>query len=225
MLSKLSGLFTVLIYVLLISLMINGCLHSTIKHKDDPYWLQESPLVIYRGAEYFWHDDFAGVDWKERNQRDMKMISYLFLRYNKDSGHYQLLKEVEEFSNDVTKYPPKKLTYLKSGAKEYILYMSQLSTDVKNYCTNYFKGDTSAFMYSELANTHFQNLKNNYYYEEESGIYELNKDLHDKLYTPDGVQLSKTEIDHYESIIKDSYESMLFYYKSAYKDIFKEEYN
>ena len=52
----------IVFYIVVLGTWINGCFHSFKKHKDDPRWLQESPLVIYRGVEYFWHDDFEGVN-------------------------------------------------------------------------------------------------------------------------------------------------------------------
>ena len=224
MLSKLSEILTIFFYILIFSLLINGCFHSFKKHKDDPSWLQESPLAIYRGIEYFWHDDFAGVDWKERNQRDMKMVSYFFLKYLADSAKYKLLKEVDEFSNDIVKYPPKQLAYLKTGAKEYILMDLQISSDVKKYCVNYFKGDTSAFMYSEESNNYLTHLKKKFYFEEDMSSFELNKTLHNRLRIPEGEQKDRIEVEHYLELLDNNYSATINNYKIAYKDIFKEAY-
>ena len=213
-------------YILFFGFTIFGFWHVSKKHSAHEMNVCEwaFPVATYHGLEFFWHDDFAGVDWKGRNERDFKMITYFYIRYKGDSAKYQLTKDIEEFSNDINKYPADKLNYLKSGAKEYILMTSQLEIDITKYCQNYFQGDTSAFIYSDLTNTHLLNLKKSYYFDEEISSFGLNKTLHDRLRTSNDAPFTNDEKETFMKRMEANYDDGLFYYKKAYKDIFKVEY-
>lgn len=208
-------------YIIFLGLTIFGYWHVNKKHSDRTINLCEwiFPIASYYGLEYFWHDDFAGVDWNERHERDMKMISYFFTRYEKDSAKFQLTKDIQDFSNEIKSYPPEELIYLKSGAKELMLMTTHLTYDMINFSENYLKGETSDFIFSDLTNDHLTKLKTKYH-----------------IYTGDEMNTSKLNIQMQNSlrkmnptsenleILKENFESYLSDYKNAYKDIFKEEY-
>lgn len=219
---KLKGFAITLKYILFIGLTIFGFWHVIKKHSDRLnicMWI--FPVATYHGLEFFWHNDFAGVNWKERNQRDMKMVSYFFLRFKSDSAKYQLLKEVDEFSKDIKNYPIEQLEYLKNGGKEYIIYNEHSYTDLKQYCKNYFQGDTSEFVYSQLTNKSLLKLKNVYYSEEDTPVKDVNEMLHFRLRQSNESSMGGEE---FLQMVKNFHDNNIYAFKSAYKDIFKENY-
>lgn len=121
------------LYILVIGSWINGCIHSYSKHNNDPDWLQNSPLVIYRGIEYFWHDDYADVNWEERIKNDAGTI-FTFLNLSNENSDIDNVKmQIENFSKKIKKYPPEKLNLLKVAAKQYIRFNKTLSNEMYNY--------------------------------------------------------------------------------------------
>lgn len=117
-------------FFLFFALMINGCVHSCKKHKDDPTWLQDTPAVIYRGIEYFWHDDFEGVNWDSRLKNDVEEI-YYYLAVSTPGISDSLNMEIEKLSTKISKYPSSKIGYLKTATHTFINYVTGMRKDVQ----------------------------------------------------------------------------------------------
>lgn len=228
LMEKIKNFLIPVCWILGIGLTILGYWHVNKKHSDRELSICEwmFPVATYHGLEYFWHDDFAGVDWNARNQRDMKMISYFLLRYKSDSAKYQLTKDMDEFSTDITKYPKEQILYLKEGTKAYVNLSILMIKDIKRYSVNYFKGDTSAFIYSDSTNNIIIKLKKEYYFSEDISVsvYDLNRTLHERLRSSNNSEITKEEIDNFFKRMDSNYENSIYSLKQAYKDIFKEDF-
>jgi hypothetical protein len=137
---KISDILAAVAYVSIFSLTINGCVHSCNKHKDDPQWLSNTPLAIYRGAEYFWHDDFGDVDWRERIENDGATILDYMNMVNVGKRVDEIKMEIEEFSKRIRTYPSSKQDTLKRIAKLYIDYSQLAVSELSNYCDSVYNG-------------------------------------------------------------------------------------
>jgi hypothetical protein len=137
----------VIIWILFFGLLVNGCVHSCNKHKNDPVWLQETPAVIYRGVEYFWHDDFAGVNWTERIKDDVGTAVQLITASQQTYQINETKSEIEKFANKMKTYPVDKKLEIQDGVKKFILFSEYLGRDFYGYVVN-FKRDSTF----ELAN-------------------------------------------------------------------------
>jgi hypothetical protein len=157
-----SEIATTAAYILFGALLINGCVHSCKKHKDDPIWLQDTPAVICRGVEFFWHDDFAGVDWNERIKDDI-MIECRLIDYSTGITNINDIQmQTEEFSKRISTYPSKWKQELKNGASAYIRWNLSLKNDVINYATDIINGLNKQFDFSESTNKIYDSTKNYY---------------------------------------------------------------
>jgi hypothetical protein len=128
-------------YILIFGLIINGCVHSCKKHKDDPDWVQHSPLAIYRGVEYFWHDDFKGLDWDKRLSSDVYVMFELMSAIGNTTEVETLANEVEKFSKKIEDYPKDKKEYLKVAFIRFTNYSMSVSEDMISYLTQLKDGE------------------------------------------------------------------------------------
>ncbi len=124
-----------------LGLLVNGCVHSCTKHKDDPEWLQNTPAVIYRGVEYFWHDDFKGMDWDKRLKSDVFVMFDLMGKIGYETQTESLFNEVEKFSKKINEYPVDKKTYLKNALKKFMQYSMAVSDDMIEFETKLKNGE------------------------------------------------------------------------------------
>ena len=109
-----------------------GVFHSFDKHGviDGYVGTALFPWAMYRGIEFWWHDDYAGVNWDQRLKTDMKSCVYFFEESNKDANNkYQLNEDLEKFSTKIRSYPKDKKQYLKNGCKIIISYDLSLTQD------------------------------------------------------------------------------------------------
>ncbi len=214
-------------YIIIIGLTIFGYWHVAKKHSANELnismWI--FPIATYHGLEFFWHNDFADVDWKDQNQRDMKMLGYFFLRYENDSARYNLSKEIKEFSIDINKYPKAQLDYLKNGAKSYIFFMRHMSSDIENYSLNYFHGDTLQFVFSDSTKNIIKLLKTKYYLDESLSENDMDKTLHERLRFPNNMTPSQIQIDNYVQTLRKNHEDGDYSFRQVYKEIFKEPFD
>lgn len=145
------------VYTLFVLLFINGCLHSFRKHPEDPNWLQYSPLAIYRGVEYFWHDDFAGVNWDKRLSSDVYVAMELMMKIQNTTEVETLSSEFEKFSNKISDYPGEKKEYIKNAIVNFVNYSLAVSEDMVSFIeeikggksVNYSEWDITSKQYKD----------------------------------------------------------------------------
>ena len=210
-----------IMYILVGGLLLNGCVHSCKKHKDDPSWLQDTPAVMYRGVEYFWHDDFAGVDWNERLESDVRTAIILMDNFSSKEKADENAKQIEEFSKKIQAYPKDKFRYIKNASATYIRFTKTTTDDVTSYIEALKNNTTlvSGKGWNENARPYADSIIYIYKYTE---MAEQNKYL-DSLVTTSGQNidnLSNADIDRGKANLKMTSAAL----QSAYKILFKEEF-
>lgn len=203
-------------YVSIMALCLNGCVHSCKKHKDDKEWFQWSPLVAYRGAEYFWHDDFAGVDWDKRIKDDGATAIELLMKSNSETT-VDLREQADYFSDKISKYPRDKFEKIKIAGQSIFRINTLVKRDVGDFIENYQEGDR--FKLSKGTKNLLDSLGSYY---DVKGSSDMSNKLEETFNAYNFNDSLLTEMR------KNYNEGNLFEeatVKSYYKRIFKEDYN
>lgn len=112
-----------LVWTLVLWAELGGLYHSYTKHNDVVLAFFIPPVAVYRSVEFFWHDDFKGVNWDKRLPNDIKACLYFLAEYaHEEANIVQLNKDLEEFSSIINKYPEDKRDYIKSTIDDYFIY-------------------------------------------------------------------------------------------------------
>ncbi|MDX9782915.1 MAG: hypothetical protein RBT35_08065 [Bacteroidales bacterium] len=113
------------------ALYILGVYHSYTKHPNDLGIVRWSPYAVYRGVEFFWHDDFAGVNWEERLRDDAnKCIRLLNRSYSEDIDQAKFDKAIEEYKKTLKKYPEDRIEVLRIVSQNYIKHSNSFFRDI-----------------------------------------------------------------------------------------------
>ena len=79
------------------------------------------PIAWYHAAEYFWHDDFAGVDWDERLSSDYETTIYFLNQpYQTEMDTFRVNQDLEEFSTILQDYPAEHRASLETAIRSHI---------------------------------------------------------------------------------------------------------
>lgn len=132
-----SGLFGIAIAFFYVA----GCIHSSKKHKDDGDILMYTPFSVYRGIEMFWHNDYAGVDWKEKVTDDVGTAIQLMSSTMGSSKIDDVKSQINEFADKISKYPPQRKKEVKEGVVKFYRFLDSWTNDFTNYIDT-FKADT-----------------------------------------------------------------------------------
>jgi hypothetical protein len=146
----------VLIYFAVVASYFTGIVHTFKKHNkiEALVSIGAFPWAIYRGIEYWWHDDFADVNWKERISSDaLQGIALIQTCAQQDANTYQLAKDLNEFASRVNKYPADRLKELKEKLKHYISYEISVSTDILNAVKGAESGGSWRVVFSEQTHS------------------------------------------------------------------------
>lgn len=224
MTGKLLETLQILFWVAFLGLIINGCFHSFKKHKDDPAWLQESPLVIYRGAEYFWHDDFAGVEWNKRIADDIatafELITYSTESKNIDENKMQM----EAFAKKIADYPSDKSDRVKKGLVIFLKFNVTYANDDLDFIKKYLEDSRAEFKYSDITNQYYDTLTRIYNLAEAKML----KNTMDSILPNQKAKFYSIPDSDVQKIYTEVYKSKEAYidaYHLGYKRIFNEDYN
>lgn len=199
---------------LLIGLIINGCVHSCKKHKDDPEWLQNTPIAVYRGVEFFWHDDFAGVDWKERVSEDINTSIRLFTGVTQTYDLVNTKQQIEDFSKQLLKYPTVRRKEIAHAVRMFLQFGDLWTKDVIAHLEG--SDSNSSFEFSPKAKRAYDSLMN-YYYIAEMKDFQTAADslINDMIENPENKQIYITRLKGHDATDIRQYEK--YFYK-----IFKE---
>lgn len=129
-----------LIVVALLWGELGGLYHSASKHSLRDAFLSFviPPYSWYRSIEFFWHDDFAGVDWPKRLRNDVKICIYFLNKASSnDVNANERTMEIENFSARIAKYPNERKEHLKEVARVYIRFMLSLMDDFQTALDTY----------------------------------------------------------------------------------------
>lgn len=113
---------------LIVALYILGTIHSHYKHAEDSH----NPfLMIYRGVEFFWHNNIDEADSVEQLKSDTQSLFDLLINaitHERNSNEQE--KELDEFRNKIKVYPKDKILFLKRAGAFYVAYNSSLDSDL-----------------------------------------------------------------------------------------------
>lgn len=212
--------------VIVIGLFILGDYHSCTKHKDDSELITYTPLAIYRGVEFFWHNDFAGVNWEERLKEDGKScIHFLNQAIDKSINPHELNKNIEIFSKDINKYPKDKLEILKTVSKFFIEYSMTFYINVQKAMKYYFNNREINLSYSGEILTIESKLKKylpqEYFEQIRNTMEESYKQIKESF--PKLDDLDETDKNDRLNTIENGVNLLKLKFDSAYKKIFNED--
>ncbi len=128
-----SSILTILLYVSLFADYGLGVVHSFKKHGvvDGIIATTLFPWALYRGIEFWWHDDYADVNWDKRLTNDVQTCIYFISSANDDNvDKYQINENIEKFSDKIKDYPKEYKQFLRDATKKYILYSNSISIDL-----------------------------------------------------------------------------------------------
>lgn len=223
---------SILTFLIAISLFADygiGVVHSFKKHgvADGFVGTVLFPWAMYRGVEFWWHDDFENVNWDKRLSNDIQTcIYFIAITNDKSADKFQINENIEKFSEKIKDYPKDKRQYLIDGTKNYILYSYSLTNDFLNSLSEYKKNgnfnltssDESIKLETELLNFKLdEDIKLC-----KKGIVELNNQMKENLPS------DKTLIDHerikdIETTMNIEMEIRIKEIRSIYKSLFNEE--
>ncbi len=206
-----------------------GIYHSFKKHgvADGLIGTVIFPWAIYRGAEYWWHDDYGNVNWDKRLGNDMQTCVYFIMLVNdKNADKYQINENLEKFSEKIKDYPADKRQYLIDGTKKYIQYSNSMTHDFltsfndykKNGNFNFTIGDSTKKLETDLSN--FKLKEDIALFKK--GIEALNKQMQDNL-PSDTSYIDYEKIKDLETSMNLSIELQHKELKRVFKSIFNEE--
>lgn len=223
-----TGLGQLLFYLIFFGTLVTGVYHAFKKHGalDGIVSIAIFPWGLYRGAEFWWHDDYKNVNWDKRLASDLQTsIYFITVNQDKDADKYKNNEDMEKFSNKISKYPEEKKNYLAEGTKLFINYSMSITDDFSNNIEGYKNGNNVNIN----SSTNTKNLEEKlikYDLKEEveiirSSIEKLNKNLQDNLYVND--RIDEKDLDEIISNISLSLKMQEKEYKRTYKTIFDKE--
>jgi hypothetical protein len=152
--NNLDSLIGVLTIVSTVALFVNGLLHSGKKHgrSDTAISLSFFPWGIYRGVEYFWHDDYANVDWDKKVANDINSCTDIIIKIDSENADKSKINEtLEKLSNKFEEYPKEKKNYIKEVVRIYINYIKYWRCDFLNSVTDFM--DSGLYKHIKSNNT------------------------------------------------------------------------
>lgn len=211
------GIFIVIALTLLFFI---GSYHAFDKHKDGSLTIYVFPWGWYRGVEFFWHNDFAGVDWDKKLKNDTKSCIYFIDKAgNNDVNVNKLNSEMEEFSKLISKYPNEKKDYLKLASESYYKYALSLTQDMFEYIkrSEYDKDIVASSKTIEL-----ENELSKYLQKEDIELYSKGKNEYFLIIKKffENQKFESFDNNIFDLLLKKSYNE----FKHTYKNLFNEEY-
>jgi hypothetical protein len=202
-----------------------GLIHSFKKHgiADGLIGAIAFPWAMYRGVEFWFHNDFSDVNWDKRLESDMKTCVYLFSQAQM-GNKIELNESIEKFSNKINEYPAEKKRFLVDGARLYLTYFDKISINIIASLDTYIKEGR----FEIIQNSSVEKLENEltkYYLKEEVSSVKIGmEDLKKK------IQLDfplDSNISDRKNIInlKNSIEFQLRNQKTDFRRVYKQIFN
>ena len=226
----LTSLLLGLLYIIGIGDYGIGVVHSFNKHGigDGIIGMVAFPWAMYRGVEYWWHDDYADVDWDKRLKTDMlNSVYFINEGNNSEANQFQLNEDIEKFSSKIKDYPSEKKQFLIDGTRKYIQYSQSMAKDMMNSFNKYFTTENFDIVFSAKTKALEKDLTDYKLQEDiaiaKKGIEEINNQMKENISkdTVD-VDFEKMKSD-YESSFKLLLEKQEFDFKRIFKALFDEE--
>lgn len=221
------SIFTIIFYLASFADYGLGLVHSFKKHgvADGLIGAIAFPWALYRGAEYWWHDDFDGVNWEKRLSSDIKTCVYFVGQ--PVSNQYQLNEDIEKFTEKINSYPVGKKQYLEYGTKNFISYINSINNDFKRAFSDYKTKGVFQITQSEATQKIEQDLSKYQLSEEiksiNQGIGQLNKKLQNELPALNS-DSDTSKIKELENSILTQFEYQNKEHKRIFKSLFNSEF-
>ena len=155
--SSLSSLGTILVYLFLIWGEFGGLYHTYTKHRKDLVaTIFLPPVSWYRSIEFFWHNDYSGKKWEKTKLADAHLIGYLInASFKEDKNQVVLNEEIESFSERISKYPKSSKEYLITIFNDYVNYQLGIQDESMEMLKGYLKtGTITRFMSEKTKGYH-----------------------------------------------------------------------
>jgi len=224
-----TSILTFLLYISLFADYGLGVVHSFKKHgvADGLIGTVLFPWAMYRGVEFWWHDDYGNVNWDKRLSNDMQTCIYFIAVVNdKSADKYQINENLEKFSEKINDYPSDKRQYLLDGTKKYIQYSNSLSSDFLNSLNDYKKNGDFNLLASDATKKLETELSNFKLKEDmevsKKGIKELNKQMQENL-PSDTALIDYDKIKDMETTMNLTMELQQKEFRRIFKSLFNEE--
>lgn len=206
-----------------------GVVHSFKKHgiADGFIGAVLFPWAMYRGVEFWWHDDYAKVNWDQRLSNDMQTCVYFISTVNeKNADKYQINENLEKFSEKIKDYPANKRQYLLDGTKKYISYTKSLSDDFLT-CFNNYKTTGNFTLTTSDYTKKLENELSNFKLKDDmelskNGIKELNNQMQNNL-PNDTALIDYKKINDMEISMKLTNEIQQKEFRRIFKILFNED--
>ncbi len=159
---------TILTFVIYIASFLSyglGIFHSFKKHgvADGIIGTIAFPWAIYRGAEFWWHDETGDVVWEKRLPNDMYSLAYFISSIGEsNSEKIKINEEIEKFSAKINKYPDDKKKFLATGTRKLILYTNSLGKIFLISLNNY-KNSGNISLETNVSTKNLENQLFTYY--------------------------------------------------------------
>lgn len=224
------SILTFVIYIAVLADYGLGMYHSFKKHgvTDGVIGTIVFPWAMYRGVEFWWHDDFSDVDWDQRLSGDIQTCIYFVASTNdKSSDKFQINEDLEKFSKKINEYPSDKRQYLLLGTKKYIQYSNSLIVDFLESLKEYRRNGYFNIAPSDSTRKYENELSNFFKLKEEMGLSkmvfeDLNKQIKDNL-PNDNSEIDYDKINQVETRVNLSLELQLRESNRIFKTLFQED--
>jgi len=199
-----------------------GIYHSFKKHgvSDGLIGAVLFPWAMYRGVEYWWHDDYRNVNWDKRLTNDLQTCVYFISLVNdKKADKYQMNEDLEKFSEKIKDYPADKRKYLIVGTKTCIQLNNSFNSDLLVSLNDYKKNGNFNLITSD-ATKKLETDLSNFELEDDLGsikksTVELNKLIQENV--------TYEDINEMETAMKLTLEHQQKEFSRIYKSLFDEE--
>jgi hypothetical protein len=224
-----SSILTVLLYISLFADYGLGVVHSFKKHgvADGIIGTALFPWAMYRGIEFWWHDDYANVNWDKRLTNDVQTCIYFISSSNDENADkYQINENLEKFSDKIKNYPEDKKRFLHDATKNYILFSNSITKDIFNSLSKYkTTGDYNLIESSETLK--LERELSNFKLKEEIDLYkkgfeELNKKMKSNL-SNDTTLIDFDRIKEMETSMNYKVEIQQKEFRRIFKTLFNED--
>lgn len=226
---KSSGILSFLIFIICIGDYGIGVVHSFKKHgvADGLIGVVAFPWAMYRGIEFWWHDDHADVNWDKRLPNDMQTCIYFLLQTsNEDVNILELNEDLERFAAQVNKYPADKKQFLMDGTRKYIEYGNSVQNDFVASLNEYLVGGNFEWITSQQT-AQLENDFKTFKLEEDielikKGFDEVKKEIIKSL-TVDSAEIDDDSIKDFEARMNLLMEIQQKAFRRIFTNIFDEE--
>ena len=224
-----SSILTFVIYISLIGDYCLGVFHSFTKHgiADGAVGTVLFPWAMYRGVEFWWHDDYGNVNWDKRLSSDLQTCIFFVNSVNeKNVDRYQKNEDLEKFSEKINDYPLEKKQYLIDGTRKFIYYSNSLIDDFSASLNEYKKKGKFDFILS-ISTKKLESELSKFDLKEDidlsrKAIEELNKEFQNNL-PNDTTSQDFDKIKNIETSIKLAKEMQKKESKRLFKYLFNQE--